>query len=66
MAFEIPEKQPAKILKSVRLSVKAADLLDQLTEAYGTNDSLAVEGLINTFAPNAIKEGALIERGGKK
>jgi type II secretory ATPase GspE/PulE/Tfp pilus assembly ATPase PilB-like protein len=49
MTLKVEQKQPPKVLCSVRLSVAAAGILEELTEAYGSTQAFCIEALINAY-----------------
>ena len=65
MSLNIEQKSPPKVLRSVRISPKAAAILDELAEVYDTSQALCVEGLLNAFGPGSIEEAKSIKKNGK-
>ena len=63
--LEIEQKSPPKVLRAVRISPKAADILDEMAEVYDTTHAFCIEGLLNTFGPGSIKEAREIKKNGK-
>lgn len=56
MPLQIPQKEPAKVARSIRISPKAAEILDDLAEAYNTNHSLCIEALLNKYGSAAVAD----------
>jgi len=61
MAFEVEQKQPPKVTRSVRLSPKAASILDELVEVYGSTQAFCIEGLLNTYGAEVVLEAKAIK-----
>ena len=45
-------------MRSVRLSVKTAAILDELVKAYDSTNGYCIEALINAYGPAAIGEAS--------
>lgn len=57
MGLEIQSKTDAKVVRSIRLSVETAKILDDLVAAYDSTNGYCIEALIKAYGPAAI-EGA--------
>ena len=61
MSLNVEKKQPPKVLRSVRISPDAAAILDDMVEVYGSTQAFCIEGLLNSFGPQAIAEAKKIK-----
>ena len=61
MTFKVKPKQAAKIVKSVRLTPEAVEILNDMVEAYNSTPAFCIEGLLMAFGPGAIKEANAIK-----
>ena len=55
MVLKVQHEKAPKVLRSVRITIEAADILDGMSEAFNANHAYCVDGLIKEFGPATIK-----------
>ena len=59
MVLKVQREKTPKVLRSVRITIEAADILDSMSEAFNANHAYCVDGLIKEFGPVAIDRARL-------
>ena len=59
--LRIRSKTAPRVVRSVRLDVDVAALLDEMVEAYGSTPAYCLEALILRYAPDAIKQANAVK-----